>query len=334
MLEAFSDIRWLGERNSVHEWEMQQRENTSATVDPDKLTVRLEGSATPLKQVPGHPLRVATPTDMRGGSFIVEYDQHKYPLISRQIPLEGTSNCRDLGGYVGAGQKTVRWRKLLRSSHWSDLSDDDLRYLHGLNIALICDFRSEAEQKRQPPKLPKDSDISLVPVPITPGSASSFYEQFTDRLNKGTEDDAHQIMRQVNRELVLGHSAKYQRMFELILDNNRGAVVINCTAGKDRTGLGAILILLALGVAEDVAVQDYLKTRDFNAQARKRWANHALENHGLSEVLIKSMLTVRKDYIDSALEAMREAHGGIDNYLTHLGMNGAARDELQARFLV
>ena len=335
MLEGLSDIRWLGKHNSMHMWEVECQKDIAGTIDPSKLTVRLEQTGVALERAPDNPLRVLVPEGMRGGSFVVEYDGSTYSLISRQVPLEGASNCRDLGGYVGANQKTVCWRKLLRSGHWSNLSQEDVHYLGDLDITLICDFRSEEEQRRQPPKLPEQPKVQIASLPITPGSAKNFYEQFGQRLEKSnTEEEGHKIMREVNRELVLKHSDQYKRMFELILNNHKGASMINCTAGKDRTGFGAMLILLALGVSEKIAIQDYLKTRQFNKSYDQKWAQRNIPDKQLAEVLRKSMLTVQKTYIESALRTLHEQHGNTQNYLDHIGVDQKARDELQARFLV
>lgn len=332
MIDGLSDIRWLGARKSSHVWEIEYLPD--ALIDPEQLVIRLHESDTPLQRLSDNPLQIITPAGVRGGHFEVEYQNHRYPLLSRQIPLEGSSNCRDLGGYIGADHKTVRWRRLLRSGHWSDLSPADLSYISDIDIALLCDFRSEEEQRRQPPKLPKQLNINVMSLPIKPGSSKSFLDQFNERLSKGTEQDAHQIMCEVNRELVLKHSAQYQRMFELILQQKEGAMVINCTAGKDRTGLGAALILLALGVSEKTVVQDYLKTQIFTKNHNRKWAERYIKDHGISEILIKSMLTVRPEYIESAFTAIREQHDTVENYIMYLGVDQNASQELRARFLV
>jgi len=49
--------------------------------------------------------------------------------LSRSLNLTGATNFRDLGGYVGQGGRTVRWRCLFRSDHLAALTPDDLATL-------------------------------------------------------------------------------------------------------------------------------------------------------------------------------------------------------------
>lgn len=330
--ETVKDIRWLGEQDQASVWEIECQQH--GTIDPEQLLVRLHDATEPMARVAKHPLRFTTPAGIRGGRFVAQYQGKQYPLVSRQIPLNGSPNCRDLGGYLGAEQKRVAWRKLLRSGHWYELSADDLRYVEQLGIVLICDFRSEEEQSRQPTKLPQNTDIQCESLAITPGSAGSFFERFNKQLGEGSIDAAHALMCDINRELVTHHKAQYQRMFELILNQKRGAVMINCTAGKDRTGFGAALILLALGVSEDTVVQDYLKTIEFTKNRIKNILSRYTSQHNINEAVIAPMLSVRHDYIESALNTIHKEYGTADNYLRELGMDAKACAELRHMFLV
>ena len=60
----------------------------------------------------------------------------------REIPLTGTYNFRDLGGYKTKDNKTIKWGKIYRSAFLSELTQDDLNKLSKLRIARIADLRS------------------------------------------------------------------------------------------------------------------------------------------------------------------------------------------------
>ena len=331
MKEPFSDIRWLGKNKSGNLWQVECSCND---LDVNDVVVRMSESKQPLPRAKERdPLLVLTPADTRGGNFVIEHKNNNHLLFARQIPLDGSANCRDMGGYPVENNKRVAWRKLFRSGHWSELSVEDLSYINDLNISLICDFRSEEEQQNQPPKLPKESTTTFASLSITPGSVKGYFQEYLQRSQAGKTVDGCKMMRQINRELALNHIDKYRDMFKLILEHDEGAIVINCTAGKDRTGFGAALILFALGASEEVVVSDYLKTQNYAADRAKKIIDHYVEKYDLKRETISPMLSVREEYIRSAFDAVRQEHGNISEYLHHLGVDDRARDELRGRFL-
>ena len=66
---------------------------------------------------------------------------------SRVLPLDGGINFRDLGGYINKDGKAVRWRKVFRCGHLSNLSEKDLDELEKIGVNKINDFRREDEQR-------------------------------------------------------------------------------------------------------------------------------------------------------------------------------------------
>ena len=161
----------------------------------------------------------------------------------RHVPLQGATNFRDLGGYPGHGSRPLRWRKLFRSDHLAGLTDADHAVLAGLGLARTIDFRGEAERAATPYRLPGVAQHSLVIEPAV-------VQRMQDLVAAGRQLSAAvvvELMKDLYRAMVTDHAHRFAEMFDLLLQSDPPAV-LHCTAGKDRTGVGSALILLALGV--------------------------------------------------------------------------------------
>src|SRR5215217_6236287 len=84
----------------------------------------------------------------------------------RLVPLEGTLNFRDIGGYPTSDGRRVRWGRIYRSDALGQLTDGDLAYLEHLGVRLICDFRDDAESERAPSRVPDHPDLRIERFPI------------------------------------------------------------------------------------------------------------------------------------------------------------------------
>lgn len=250
----------------------------------------------------------------------------------RVLPLEAATNFRDLGGYRTDDGRRVRWGRLFRSGHTAELSERDVAYLDELDIRVCCDFRRQEEHYVEPSRLPPATRI--VGVTVDPGSSTSFFS----RLAAGGVSPAEMasFMEDVNREFVRHHSAQFRRMFEELLALADGAFMINCAAGKDRTGFGAAMILAALGVPEETVVADYLLSGRYFpierelTRVRRKYAGDA--GRALDEALVLPMMQTRREYIEAALAAIREDYGTLGRFLAEaLGVDAAVRRELRER---
>ena len=126
-------------------------------------------------------------------------------------------------------------------------------------------------------------------------------------------------MEEINREFVRHHAPQFRRMFGELLALGDGGFMINCAAGKDRTGFGAAMILAALGVAEDDIVADYLLSDRYFPIEREM--ARVLRKYGgeaggrLDPALIRPMMETRREYIAAALEAIRRDYGSLERFL-------------------
>ena len=174
---------------------------------------------------------------------------------TRSLPLAGATNFRDLGGYVGHGGQAVKWRRLFRSDHLAGLTSEDQALLADLGVARAVDFRGQAESAAYAYALP---GVAYHPLHIEPTVVQRALElQRTGR--QLTAQDAVDLMQDTYRGFVHDNAPRFAELFRLLLASDT-PTVFHCTAGKDRTGFAAALILLALGVRRDVVMHDYLLT--------------------------------------------------------------------------
>jgi protein-tyrosine phosphatase len=246
----------------------------------------------------------------------------------RCLPLEGTPNFRDLGGYATADGRRVKWGYLFRSGQLSTLSAADLARLGELGLDVVCDFRRSEEQERDPSRLPEPGP-RVVSLPITPGSNSSFLEE------AGAHKDADRqmmfdFMLEINRDFAVGQGQTYGDMFDLLLQGDDTRMLVHCAAGKDRTGFAAAIILLALGVPRDTVMEDYLLSAQYFHPARemerlrKKYRMEAMDASALLPVL-----EVHPEYLQAAFAAIDAEFASLDDYLhRHLGVDSAGREHL------
>lgn len=229
--------------------------------------------------------------------------------VCRILPIESAYNFRDLGGYIGEGGKSVKWRRLIRSGDFATLSEGDMSYLADIPLLSVVDFRSEKEIEQLQDRLPQ-SVRNTHRLSINAGNLVPRFKQLVEDSISHSEEvyqDAVKMMEDLYKELVTKYSGAYKSFFR-ILQEGEQPLLFHCTAGKDRTGVAAALVLSVLGVDRSVIYEDYLLTN--NALQGKY--DH-LNKYGPIASLFKS---VRTEFLESAFNEIDKQYGNIESYLT------------------
>ena len=232
----------------------------------------------------------------------------------RLLPLEGGRNFRDLGGYQTADGKRVKWGKLYRSGTMAHLTTNDYEYLGKLGIRVVCDFRSTQERATEPNKWQEVAGLDY----WSRDYAATFGELRKLLASNPTGESAKAAMASGYRELPFEQALSYRELFKR-LAANEVPLAFNCSAGKDRAGTAAALILSALGVPRDIVVEDYAlsdKLVDFRAaytSGNKDGRAGAMAQ--MQPEVVQAVLSSDPDYIRAALDEIESRHGTIEGYL-------------------
>lgn len=240
-------------------------------------------------------------------------------IAERHLPMAGGYNFRDLGGIKTKDGRYIKWGKLFRADELSGLTNDDVLYLSSIPITSIIDFRAVTEMKRAPDKLPTSVKFSY-PLSITPGNLST--EGIQANLLK-TNIDIH--MKQMNRILVSDPVCvnAFRKFFNIVQKRLSAPLIFHCSAGKDRTGMAAALLLFALGVSEEKIMDDYLMSKVFLADKY----DVIIAKYPRAE----SIFTVKKMFLKAGINQIKRDYGTIDYFLENvLGVN---IDKLQEMYL-
>jgi protein-tyrosine phosphatase len=229
-----------------------------------KATLRVaDGPDTPAvlmrtlaKGVGGGQAEVAAVTSPRPYFLIDTGWGRQVRVAERLLPLQSGRNFRDLGGYQTQTGQAVKWGKLYRSGVMSNLSRSDVTYLAQLGVAVVCDLRSQQERTSEPSQLLASDAIKTL---------SHDYEMqssLAGLMRAKTRAEAVDVFSEAYLTFATMLAPHYTEMFASMLEN-KGPVAVNCTAGKDRTGVASALILSVLGVPREAVIADYALSQTY-----------------------------------------------------------------------
>lgn len=253
----------------------------------------------------------------------------------RHLDLDGPSNFRDLGGLPTSDGGSTRFGLAYRADRLCTLSDADLGRLEAVGIRHVFDLRSEAEAAEFPDRLP--AGASYVRLPMTSDDKFRVRTVF-ERIVAG------EVTSYGEAEMIAGYLRMLEnfgeRFVQVAAPVARGEPsVIHCTAGKDRTGVAAMLLLDLAGVAAEHVVADYaLSSRRRPSPqydyTEARSLTPMLEDYGLDPADFAPLWEARPAVMSAVLAGLHERWGGAARYLSAAGMDdedlAAARANLRA----
>lgn len=254
----------------------------------------------------------------------------------RKLPFEQAHNFRDLGGYKNRDGQQLKWGMIYRTDKLSSLSEEDQRYLQRLEVKRIVDFRSDEERLSAPHALASGYAVRVDAMPITVDAAQ--IELVTARLQQEdvSADDMAAFLVDANREMVVRYTPVYRQWMHSLLEQDHYPQLFHCTAGKDRTGLAAALLLHALDVPEDTIMEDYLATNHYTAERIDQVIEQIVQMDMLTtdEAVIRTLFHVQPQFINAAFEAIDEHYGSLADYFEHgLKLDALARQQLRELLL-
>lgn len=235
--------------------------------------------------------------------------------VGTPLPLEGAYNVRDLGGYLTSAQRPVQKKRYLRGASLSRLTPGDREFLLQYGLSAVIDLRSPFEAQRDP-----DPDCGV--------PAYSF--PLLDSLNSQDFQGAlPESLSQMYIQLLDRSAPVFADIFR-IMSEVSGCVLFHCTAGKDRTGLCAMLLLSLAGVPDEVIIADYAASDGY---LKEIILHQRLSLHKAGITVNEDLLHASPSNMRTALDHLRHCYGNAEAYLGGAGLTDREIRALYQRLL-
>jgi protein-tyrosine phosphatase len=212
-------------------------------------------------------------------------------------------------------------RNVWRSDHLVALDDHDAAQIQALGIRRVLDFRGVEERTAAACRLP---GVTVHSLPIEP----TIVQKLAELVSAGSAisgPDVAAFMQDTYRGFVRTGTPRFAEFFNHLLESDT-PTVFHCTAGKDRTGFAAALLLKATGAADEEVMHDYLLTND-------RVQLPQGSRLGLSPEAAEVLWRVQPEFLQAALEEVDRSYGSMEGYLREgLGLGDAEHQRLRALY--
>ena len=259
-----------------------------------------------------------------------------HPVPGTQLDFVGGTNFRELGGYEADEGKHVKWGQIWRGIPTCKLTGEaDRAKLDALGLRLILDLRSVEEAKKEPDYVPDGARlVQICGLCAEDGHEIAFAPGDIDRL-MASAPEGYDVPRVLYRRMLTGNKA-FKELFRA-LEAGETPILFHCSAGKDRTGVAAMLILLALGASDETICADYAQTN----VCRRAEIEAVMQEHADEIAADPScrnhyyrMAGVSPEAAPFVLDTIRSQFGSAENYLeAEYGLTPARLMRLRRMYL-
>jgi protein-tyrosine phosphatase len=244
------------------------------------------------------------------------------PAPGRRIPLSGPLNFRDLGGYDTIDGQRVRWRRLFRSDSLSPVTAEDARLLtEELGLLAVVDLRTGRELERE-------GRGGLADVALHYHHVSLIEEVTSDPDGPWTRS-----LHEVYARLLDESAGRIRDALSAVASEvAEHPTVFHCTAGKDRTGIVAALVLALLGVSDEDIVADYALTQDVMPEMIERFPRRALRSSDGFRYP-SPVLRAEADTMRETLAVLAEDYGSAAGWAEGAALDPAVVTKLRSALL-
>lgn len=237
----------------------------------------------------------------------------------RLLPMEKMVNTRDLGGYETQSGSYSRSHKYLRASSPTNASLKDLEYLKEYGVKVVIDLRSDFEKQQKTHPFKNDEDVEYYEVNLFNSEKASVVPE---------EVKTYKDLGGVYIYMLESCTKQFKELFDIFLKHPYDCVLFHCSAGKDRTGVTAALLLDLIGCHEYDIVKDYSESYENNKEIN----DNLLAMIGDEEA--KQYLKSSPRYMMEFLDYLKEHYGSAKEYLLSIGMKNEEIDEIIENFSI
>lgn len=321
--DAPYQLRWLHDADIIKIY---------AGETPDTINHELAITA----DIDGQSATITTPLAYLRPFFEVEFssaDRVWRELVAERIlPLEGAVNFRDLGGYPTESGKRIKWGKIFRSSNLSALTDSDLNFITHLGIKLVCDLRAPQEITKRPDRLPVTNPPEWVNLPVH-DDPNPFFNIIKVIANV---DKVENLLLNGYADMIIdANPSVFGRIFSRLADHENLPALVHCTAGKDRAGTTAALLLLVLGVPDEIVIADYSLSNAYFEYFRTVMSEQTapLRRIGITVDDLQPIIVANPNTLRGTIEHIRNKYGSVEAYLKVAGVTDEMLEQLRINLL-
>jgi protein-tyrosine phosphatase len=244
------------------------------------------------------------------------------PVSNRRVvEMEGCFNFRDLGGYPAGDGRTVKWQRLFRADGLHRLTETDLNQLAELGLATVIDLRTGQELEEVGRISWAAPDLAYHHLPML--------DVLPDRTTYPAWVDASYVADRYVGMLEKGADAMAEALV-LLADPAAYPAVFHCSAGKDRTGLLAALVLGLLGVSDGNIISDYALSQQAMGRMLTWLRAERPEIRDQIEDSAAAIVAAEPDTMALFIERLRQRHGSFIGYAESLGVGATIASIQQA----
>lgn len=261
------------------------------------------------------------------------YEVHKDNEIEyvreQAMKYTGVVNFRDLGGYYSEDGRQVRHEMFYRCAAFVKLNEQQKECINSLKIKKLYDFRSSLEIQGNEDYVPSHTSYvhaSALHELDSMGMNGNF--DFATLMKQTDITQLKDFLKKAYEDLPIQNPAYKSLINDMI--QNETPIAFHCSAGKDRTGVAAMIILSILGVDKDTIVKDYLLSNELRKEENQRVFESAKKEKSGMEAL----MLVNAEAIESCFKKINEVYGNFDTYiLKEFGIDDTLRKQLKEKYL-
>ncbi len=284
----------------------------------------IDGEIVDLRKLAGETKAVdSNPNQLLRDIYRIEFkDGTELECALRNWPLPGIINLRDLGGYKTRGGQVTAWGKIYRTGHLSGATDESLKILNDYGVQLICDLRSLRERTENPDQVPENTRYIETSIYEDDQLSAIFPKLLFNRASLGDQLGAGYI------RMLDERPTRFAEIIDLVTSNM--PAMFHCTAGKDRAGLTAAMILSLLDVPRETIIADYalsnLASNDLFDDFMQSSAA-TFKRIGIPQEQLRPLFAADPKWMEAALNHLDIQYDGVEAYLLNQG--GLSREAIK-----
>lgn len=265
-------------------------------------------------------------------------------MLRQSLNLKKIPNARQLGGYAAAGGFQVKKNILLRTGLLAGATEEDLAALKTLGLTTIVDLRTDEESLQHPdpkltgvtnyqvPVLEENSDGLMAIVEVYRQHSEDVGKAFVEMVRSGGLTD-RMYTGFFESEISL---AAFRNFFDILLAQEKGAVLWHCTGGKDRTGVATVMLLGVLGVDDETILADFALTNDMNRRRidyiTKEAAKYTSDPFEIEQAGVLAGVSV--PFMQKVFDLAKKESGSLKAFVQKkVGLTDEEVDVLRKKFL-